>query len=124
MSIFPNIVRDLNLSIISYLDGRDLIRLSRVNKAAYQTISNDTFKKLFIEKHPQFNSIKNEFVFLCDNYPKVCWKIACCVLLKAPRLRQSLLADAVPKMIAHLMNRQVSEEKDSSNECSYLVHKN
>ncbi len=46
-------------------------------------LSNDKFKELFADRHPQLcksvESLQKKFQFLCDAYPTKCWKIASCV---------------------------------------------
>jgi hypothetical protein len=103
MSIFPNSCTDTNYRIVTFLPAKERVVLSGVNHKAYEVLSNDPhFKNLFFHLYPCFNEGIGQLQYICENYPKNCWKINCCVLeqsdlsLANQSLKRSFLEEPFP----------------------------
>ncbi len=116
MAIFNNSNSDVDISIITFFENKEKIVFSGVNKASYQTLTNNNyFKKLFELHHPElstsntFNNKKNVIQYLCDRHPTNCWKVASCVF-QTGRLNFSslFLNAAIPCEIKELIEQQAA----------------
>ncbi len=62
-----------NYIISAFLDAPNLVKFSLVNKRASLFLSNEKFKELFAERHPQLcksvESLQKKFQFLCRCIP-------------------------------------------------------
>ena len=82
-TIFPNSSQDIDRIIISFADDDDsLVKLSCVNKAGNQILTNIFFKARFDAQHPVLKDFPLKFELLCNFFPDNYWKIACCAFSK------------------------------------------
>jgi hypothetical protein len=111
--IFPRSSHDAESQIISFLDDRNLVVLSGVNRSAYHVLSNKFFNQCFADHHPYLAKFDNVFKVLRDGHPNNCWKVVCCALSERYlRISPSFVREAVPLIREHLISKKMQYEME------------
>jgi hypothetical protein len=140
MAIFPNSIQAIDRLIVSFLDYKDQITFSQLNKASHQLIktvgillspeASERRKQLFEVNHPQFvkdlkteehvylvNKFKRKFVKFCTYYSENCWAVTDYLLRsgRIPYFCDHLLKIAISKRTAKYQ-QEIVDLKAEKNE--------
>ena len=118
-TIFPNSSQDIDRIIISFADDDDsLVKLSCVNKAGNQILTNIFFKVRFDAHHPVLKDFPLKFEKLCNFFPESCWKIARCALSKGEfRLSHTFISDHSPNIHNFILLEKTKAEAEHREIC-------